>query len=152
MNDPVKIFFALERRDDGYPPEDWEGIWAVPLGGNRFKIDNIPFFVRGISCDDVVLAVVANNELRFKGLLETSANSTIRLIVYDLDGVKKVRDHLKSFGCDVEGTGIPGLLAVNVPSPTLDDVLAYVRKGFDKDQWDFEEGAVRQTSNRPRRP
>lgn len=139
----VKIVFELERDEDGYPPEKWEGVWSKPLGGDRFQIDNVPFFVRGVSCDDIVRAVPVGGELRFEEVIEPSSNSTIRVIVYDLNELEAVRCRLKEFGCDVEGTGIAGLLAANVPRGALEKVLDFVRLGFNEDRWDFEEGAVR---------
>jgi hypothetical protein len=35
--------------EDGYPPEEWESLWAIPLYASLFKIDSIPFFAKGLS-------------------------------------------------------------------------------------------------------
>ncbi len=54
--DRTKILFRLQRDEVGYPPTDWESLWATPLGSNQFEIDNVPFYIRGISSGDVILA------------------------------------------------------------------------------------------------
>jgi len=40
----VRITFKLQPDEDGYPPSDYERLWAVPLSNGRYQIDNIPFF------------------------------------------------------------------------------------------------------------
>jgi hypothetical protein len=32
----VKVRFLLPREDDGWPPAESEGLWAEPLGEDRF--------------------------------------------------------------------------------------------------------------------
>src|SRR6266700_2140016 len=58
MSEPihVKVGFYLEQDEDGWPPVTRENILAVDLGGGRYRIDNIPFYVRGISDGDVIAA------------------------------------------------------------------------------------------------
>ncbi|HEC84522.1 MAG: hypothetical protein DRR08_00365 [Candidatus Parabeggiatoa sp. nov. 2] len=48
-NTPKKVIFYLEPDEDGYPPFNWETLWVHQINPDRFQIDNIPFFVRGIS-------------------------------------------------------------------------------------------------------
>jgi hypothetical protein len=50
----VKIGFKLERDKDDYPPADYEWMWANRVSSSTFKIDNIPFFAKGIACGDIV--------------------------------------------------------------------------------------------------
>lgn len=146
MGKPVKIIFEIERDEDGYPPEKYEGIWAAELGGNRYKIDNIPFFVRGVSCDDVVKAFGEHGELRFQEVVCRSENSTVRVIIYDLNEVESVRAQIRALGCDVEGTGIPGLLAINVPRSVFHETMDFIKSGAAQDRWDYEEGCLRTDS------
>src|SRR5687768_11693591 len=98
-----------------YPPEEWESLWATALGGNLFKIDNIPFYAKNLSCDDVVEAVREAGEYHLNRVVNFSNNSTIRVVIYDLEYENFVRSHLISLGSSIEGTGITGLLAVNIP-------------------------------------
>jgi hypothetical protein len=143
MSPHVKIVFEIERDEDGYPPEKYESIWASELGGKLYKIDNIPFFVRGVCCEDVVTATICDGELRFQTVVRRSENSTVRLIIYDLNEVEAVRSRIRALGCDVEGTGIPGLLAVNVPRTAMLETMRFIKSGFDQNLWDYEEGCLR---------
>jgi hypothetical protein len=51
-----KIAFPLDRDEDGYPPDDVETLWGWETKPGLYCIDNIPFFVKGISPGDVVSA------------------------------------------------------------------------------------------------
>jgi hypothetical protein len=142
MNTHQKVLFYTHPVD-GHPPEEWEAIWTIPLGANKFKLDNIPFYTKGISCDDVIEADLSSGSLIFKRLVQSSPNSTVRVIVYDERAVDKVNKHLRDIGCSVEGTGIPGYLAINVPQTSLDAALQYLKREFDEDRLDYEEGVIR---------
>lgn len=128
---------------DGYPPEEWEGIWAIPLGEGRFRIDNIPFYARGLSCGDVVEASEVDGALIFQRVVQHSDNSTIRIIIYNIEDENQVRRALLEFGCSIEGVGIDGLIAVNVPKASLERVNQFMNEAFDEDKFDFEEGSLR---------
>lgn len=138
----VKILVHT-KTEDGYPPEEWEGLWASPIGGDRFKIDNIPFYAKNLSCDDVVEATRKGDEYIFTRVVSQSENSTIRVVLYNLADEGGVRSNLVNFGCSIEGTGIPGLIAVNVPKNNIERVLDFLEEAFADEKLDFEEGALR---------
>ena len=138
----VKIFVHT-KAEDGYPPEEWEGLWAVPLGGGQFRIDNIPFYAKNLSCDDIVEAIKDGDDYIFKRLVYPSQNSTIRVIIYDLTDEKEIRNTLISLGCSIEGTGTDGLIAVHVPKANIDNVLDFIEGAAAGEELDFEEGALR---------
>lgn len=54
--DYKKILFELEQGADGYPPDRWESVWAYAIEPGLYRVDNIPFYIKGISSDDVVSA------------------------------------------------------------------------------------------------
>jgi hypothetical protein len=56
MSELVKIRFDLDQDDSGWPPAESEGLWAAAVGPNRFRLDNTPWFVRGVAADDIVEA------------------------------------------------------------------------------------------------
>ncbi|HEX8365284.1 MAG TPA: DUF4265 domain-containing protein [Allosphingosinicella sp.] len=116
---------------------------GVPVGSGRFLIDNIPFYAKNLSCGDVVEAEKKGNDLIFKCVVEPSTNSTIRIVIYDLMEEAEIRDNLLSMKCSVEGTGTPGLIAVNVPKASLEEVTDFVAEAFANEKLDFEEGALR---------
>lgn len=138
----VKIRVRTEP-EDGYPPEEWEGLWAIPMGDGRFKVDNIPFYAKNLSCDDIVEAWRDGNDYIFTRVTHPSENSTIRVVIYDLANENWIRNDLSTAGCSIEGTGIPGLIAVNVPKTSLERVLDFLEKAFADEKLDFEEGALR---------
>lgn len=138
----VKLL-AHTKSTDGYPPEEWEGLWAISMGGSLYKLDNIPFYAKGMSCDDVVEARLEDNEYRIVRVVTQSANSTIRIVVFDLSKENLVREELAILGCEMEGSGIPGLIALNVPRSSKESVTEYLERAFAAGILDYEEGAIR---------
>src|SRR5262245_13795257 len=99
-----KVVFRLEKDkdDDGYPPNDWETLWGVEVGPSLFRIDNIPFFVRGVSCGDLVSVNEVDGELRFDTVVERSGHSVLRVVIYDKSRVQDVREALHQMGVETE--------------------------------------------------
>ena len=50
----LKVVFKLEVDDEGWPPAGSERLWAVRVGEDTARLENIPFFVRGYASGDVV--------------------------------------------------------------------------------------------------
>ncbi|MGC2745539.1 MAG: DUF4265 domain-containing protein [Candidatus Angelobacter sp.] len=119
----IKIGFKLERDEDDYPPADWEWMWAKRVGGSTVRLDNIPFFAKGISSGDVVMAEQTDKGLIFKKLHQPSGHSTVRVVVYREnrdDGelakvVSDIRRSLEGLGSKTELSHLPNLIAVDVP-------------------------------------
>jgi hypothetical protein len=119
----VKVGFKLARDEDDYPPADWEWMWARRVSDSTFKIDNIPFFAKSISCGDIVAAEQTNKGLVFRELVQPSGHSTVRVIVHRGDRndeqlravVEDVKQALRAMGCSAELSHIPSLIAVDVP-------------------------------------
>jgi hypothetical protein len=148
----IKVLFELNRDEDGYPPVEVEQLWAEPLGTHRYRIDNVPFFVKGISCQDIVEAVADSaGELRYRSLITASARSTLRVIVFRnspdtrpiVDRVADLRRHLEQTGCSTELSYLPGLVAVDVDRSSLEGVIQFLIRGEQADLWEYEEAAVR---------
>lgn len=135
----------LEQDEYGYPPTTGEGLWAMKRAEDTFELDNIPFFVRGISAGDVVHAEFIAGEYLFVSTIIPSTNSTYRLLFNDVVQVKEVRRTLLALGCDSEQSHIPELISVNVP----DHVDGRALTSYLDDQcaknvlFEFEEGALR---------
>jgi hypothetical protein len=152
-DDLVKIAFNID-------PEDWhltssEAVWAKvlkELGG--FRVMNTPYFIRGISFMDVVLAKPIGPEgfLEFTGIVcERSGHSTYRLLVPPFDNTfHRMWKGLEEIGCTYEclrgiqtSLGEKDLFAVDVPP------RAYIYKAYEvfasgerEKIWLFEEGHV----------
>jgi hypothetical protein len=147
----VRINFRLTR-DGAYPPADTETMWAVPLGGDRFRIDNIPFFFCGVSSCDVVSARLGDNgTLWYEGIAEIGGHSTIRAVLYgdspdsrDMEErVRELRSKLSSLGCSSELSHIPSLVSIDIPPDVpLGPVTDLLKKGTEKGLWDYEEATL----------
>ena len=149
--DAVKIKILLQRNDSGYPPADYEHLWARPVNPGLYEIDNIPFFARGLRVGDVVAATKDGQELVFSKLVRQSGHMTLRVIVFtdSPDGsslqvrVETLRSTLSNLGCSTELSHIPGLLAVDVP-PQVDfrDITTLLGTGEESGLWEYEEAAL----------
>jgi hypothetical protein len=146
MSDPnhVKIGFYLEQDEDGWPPTTRENMWAVDLGDGRYRIDNIPFYVLGISDGDLVSATTEEDgRLVFSELIEASPNSTFRLIVLNKDETSEVRTMFRDLGCPSELVS-HGFIALHIPgSVTMKPIATLIEQGDEDGRWEFEEGALR---------
>jgi hypothetical protein len=145
----VKVVFELEKDEDDYPPADYEGLWAIPVGEGLFQIDNIPFFAQEIALGDVVSAIPEGGELRFQQVVRPSGHRTLRLIIYDKEQVPAVRKLLEERGCASEGSHIPGLISVDVPpSVSLAMLRSLLDAGEAQERWGYEEACLAPTDAR----
>jgi hypothetical protein len=139
--DQVKVVVILEKVED-YPPVDYEEFWSTPMGEGRFRIENIPFFAKGLALGDIVSAALEEEVLRFQEVVEASGHSTIRVIVSSEDAVPAVVERFESLGCATE-TSYDRLVALDVPpSVSLDDVREKLDLGYAQSQWDYEEACI----------
>lgn len=138
-----KIVFPLEQDDDGYPPVNYERLWAEELPEGGFKVDNIPFFSREVALGDCIEATEEEGELRFERLVEESENSLIRVVYFDGTDPREIRRELDQLGCKTELDQDHTLIAVNVPKDvSLAAVQAFLATGGER--WDYEEAILRQ--------
>jgi hypothetical protein len=142
-----KVMFRLQKDEDGYPPDDWESLWAYELEPGLYSIDNVPFFARGISWEDVVSAERVGDELHFKDVVRPSGNSVLRVIVHDTSDADEVHEKLSEMGCDTEQSHIPSLISVDVP-PSIDlrTILNFLDQGKANNRWGYETASIRHTN------
>jgi hypothetical protein len=147
-SDTVKVLFPLERDEDGYPPVDVEGIWSVKGDENLWRIQNIPFFVKDVSYDDVVEVERRDDELWFRSVAHKSLYSTIRLIVYDThkEQLSPILIRLEGFGCSWEQSHLPLLVAIGIPPDAdINLVFDYLDTLEEQEIATFEVGSLRHT-------
>lgn len=139
-----RIAFPLVRDADGYPPADWEHLWAERLGNGLYRIDNTPFFVRGICVDDIVAADELDDMTVFSALVTPSSHCTIRVVFLQDDLVETLRENLNRIGCTSELSHLPNLIAVDVPPETPLSIIRHLLdEGERSGRWEYEEAAVR---------
>ena len=137
----VKVAFKLTRDEEGWPPADWETVWAIPRGPGQFELDNIPFFAQGVSSGDVIAAHTEDGELRFDEVVAPGGHSTVRVILYDVTRKEEMRELLKNLGAPTEGSHLPSLFAVDVP-PAVDYERVIALLDEHSDVLEYEESAI----------
>jgi len=141
----TKMTFTLAKDEDGYPPDDFETLWVEDLGSNRYRIDNIPFYIVDISPDDIVEGIFVDGILRFNRLLGKSDISVIRIIFFEKEGHSAVLNNLVSQGCKWEGGNLRMLYSVEIPHEvSLDSIRKFLRNESSRGVLDYEEASLRQ--------
>ena len=106
--------------EDGWPPVGSERLWAFHLGDDRYRIDNVPWFVRDLAVADVVRAHVPNPDSNpvFDEVLERSDHVTIRLICFrsgPLGGdLARALEPFTALGVYGEGVTQYGMVALDI--------------------------------------
>ena len=98
MSGRVKIKIEVEQDEDGYPPFGIESMWAELTAGGSYRLQNIPFYARGICRGDTVSAFFDGKNLIYRDVLCRSENSTIRAVLFDLSATDDVVKLLDSIG------------------------------------------------------
>lgn len=111
----VKLYFHLDKIDEN-PSLTTESLWAIKVGPSKYQVDNTPFFVRNISPGDIVEGAVNGGELFFSSLLTRSGSSVLWLKAIEESKTDVARAQLREQGCNLEGAGILGRIAVEVPA------------------------------------
>jgi len=139
-----KVVFKLEQDEDGYPPASSEGLWAVERAQGEYQIDNVPFFVKGISnCDVVSVRLGTSEEVEFDRVIRRGGHSTLRLIFFDKAAVESTREWLREQGCSSEQSHLPSLIAVDIPAAAnFEEVQRYFNEGEAAGKWEYEEGFI----------
>ncbi|WP_312320656.1 DUF4265 domain-containing protein [Stenotrophomonas sp.] len=142
----MRVHFKLEQVDD-YPPAAVETVWTRPTDdGQGYIVDNIPFFITAATLDDHISVSTDDEGQRwFLENLRASANSLIRVVVFQENQLENVASALRGLGCDVEILASRCLMAVNVPSHVeLGKVQDYLASEERRDLLDYEEPILRQ--------
>jgi hypothetical protein len=140
----TKIRFALSAEDQAAGVEA-ENLWAATLEDRRYRIDNVPFYVYGISLDDVVRAEEIDGRLVFREVVSRSGHSTYRVLVKDSAGVSsagftRLWLALEELGCGRE-IASRRWIAIDVPPTTnVFSVYRILESGEEQGVWSFDEG------------
>lgn len=140
----TKIFFQLER--DQWHGYATESLFAEELADGKFRLENSPFFVKGVSFGDMINAVWSQDRYVFTKVIVHSGNSTYRVLFSKDADLSKLADYwkpLEKLGCTFEENNKLSLkmLTIDVPSNAdIYTVYRHLEAGVDAGVWDFEEG------------
>lgn len=115
-----RVAFDLEKVSATWPPFSTERIWAKKGSAPyQLELQNIPFYVRGLSCGDIIRAKPdrERRELVFDGLVSHSGSSTIRIILRDKtpETRERVLGIFSDAGCSWEFSTVDFHFAVDIP-------------------------------------
>ncbi|MFF2217558.1 DUF4265 domain-containing protein [Streptomyces antibioticus] len=98
-DDHVKVHFRVEIDEDGWPPTSVETLWVVDLGDGTARLDNTPWFVRGVASGDIIRVQQDGDGVLWAGeTVWASQNCTIRMVGLDVPpqaNLPKIRELLE---------------------------------------------------------
>ena len=140
----IKVVFYLG--DDEWHGYETESVWAEKISGSCCRIQNTPFYAKGISFEDIVFVKERSNGLWFESVSIAAGHSTYRILLdksIPEAGFQEYWAPIENLGCNYESTdsGKMFLLAVDVPSNVdIHKVYALFERGEQARIWAFEEG------------
>jgi hypothetical protein len=139
--DMVKIIIPLPK--DNLAGADTESIWAELQGDGTYKIKNVPFYAKGISCEDVVEVEPHGGALVFKGVVRHNGHSTYRIYANagrTAPDVAPLIEKLKQMHCDIE-PATDKLVGVDVlPEADIHKIYKIMEEAENAGIIDFQEG------------
>ena len=124
MTEPsCKLQFALDM-DGDWPPVSSEAVWCEPQGSG-FKLQNAPFFVKGLAVNDVFEAEpdpVNGHIFEFR-VTRPSQHCLVWLLNNTDTPVDSVLSRLSDLGCSTEGLQQFSLYAIDVPPKVSESEL-----------------------------
>ena len=131
-------------------PADWhsvasETLWATPIGADAYRLENSPFYAKGFSYLDVVVAEFDSDEgfPVARCVLEPSGRSTYAIwVIAGVEGSGEFARYwqpLEEIGCTFEGVRSQ-LLSVDVPASTnVAEAFRLMQLSEDAGVWYFQE-------------
>ena len=135
----VKLVFKLPANDG---PIASESLWTERLGSTLFRVRNVPFYLYGVSEQDVVRAEESEVRLTVSGITDRGGHSTYRIFLPAQDSEEQFAAdwiRLQELGCTYE-RATRRLVAIDVP-PQADVYAVYdaLARGEKQGRWEFEE-------------
>ncbi len=108
------------RVPDSEGGEDVEILWAFPMGGDLYSIDNSPFYAYGVSWGDTVEAPWSKEHGLpvFRRVVDKSGYRTVRVILdtpaENNNESQKLLEEIAALGCSYEGAN-RSYITVDIP-------------------------------------
>ncbi|WP_081053121.1 DUF4265 domain-containing protein [Burkholderia territorii] len=115
MQDLKKVIFRLKKDEDGYPQMEYESLWGIFSGDLSCVIDNVPYYVCGVSKGDTIAVEDVDGELFAISVIARGGHSTLRVFAEDPDTKASIISDLKSLGAQCSVTRGLSLFAVDIP-------------------------------------
>jgi hypothetical protein len=138
----VKIEFELDPNDQ--QESKTESLWAEKVGFGQFRIANSPFFLFGISAEDIVEAEEIDHKLTFKRVVSRGGHSTYRIFLQNGRTItdpdfQTYWEPISTLGATFENAD-DRFIAVDIP-PGIDVTAIYklLERGEQDGIWIFEE-------------
>ena len=136
----LRIVFELD--SSAWHGNMTERLWSEPVDKGRFRLRNSPFFVFGVSNEDIVFGEDRGGRICFTGVSIYGGHSTYRLKLGEKGKesavFQKYWDPLDKLGCSYEEGPV---LTVDIPaSANIYAVYDLLEAGEAADVWEFEEG------------
>ena len=140
MNDLHKMIFTFATENG----EEIETMWVRAIGDDKYVVDNIPFYVKLISLNDIVGGKKnAEGDLVFDSVVTSGGHSTIRIVVFDQSKVAEVCQTCEGLKCSIEIADNKKLLAVDVPPHiSWDHVIGRISSLAEAGLVDYEEASI----------
>lgn len=141
----VKLFFKdLVEAGADWPPVDTESLWATPCGVERFRVANIPAYVRGLAFGDVVRAFPdSDGNLTATEVVEHNGHSTFRVLTETELPPERLSEILQSLvdGGATYQKAKDNLWTFDVADPAdIKPVQKKLQEWSDQGALDYEEG------------
>ena len=142
-----KVEFRLKPGDDDPWTGAAESIWAVPEGGDLYRLKNSPWCVYGVSFDDLVYAPIVDGRPTVERVVKHGNHLTLHARVNDVAAVPFISARLNELGCGVETdaqkAGPTRLMAIDVPSESaMTPVREYLDAELTAGRLDYEQSAT----------
>lgn len=136
----VKIAFNLPQDKS---PFATESLWAEPLGASLYRLRNVPFYVRGVSEQDIVRAEEIAGRLMVTGIVDCGGHSTYRIFLPEHISERQFAKDwvpLHELGCTYQ-RATRRLIAIDVPLNANIYAVYEAPESGERDRlWAFEEG------------
>ena len=137
----VKVTFEFGKSD--WHDHATETMWAAVVADNIYSLRNVPFYVRGVSFADSVIAETIGRKKLYRRVYERGGHSTYRIFLVNENSEHEFESAwqpLGAIGCTYE-RATDYLVAVDVPPETnIYEAYSIFEQGLEAGAWDFEEG------------
>ncbi len=142
----VKVTFYLNHDEDGYPPVNYESVWLKKNEQGEYELDNIPFYIYGVSKCDVLAFQENKGEFVVSGVLRNNGHSTMRVYMNVEEQKINVISALQLLGGVTNSANASPLFGLDIPpSVSISDIDLFLKDKLDEGILDYEDACLQHT-------